>query len=341
MADLQQMASKSFWKKPEGTTGKIILGALAVAGGLLVYKYLPILLEWLVMVLENAVYAGILGVALLVLTSPIWNARVRTLVTYMARSFLRAITGWFVEIDPIGILKNYVEDLKKSLATMDKQISNLWGHITRMKNIIAQNKAEQEHSLKLAGVAKEKGIKTAFQLNARKAGRKEKSNRSLQEVLTKMEALHKLLSKLRETSDFTIQDMEDEVQTKEQERKAILASYGAFTSALNVLRGNPDKRALFDQANEYLAEDYARKVGEIEDFMKVSEGFIASVDLENGVFEEDALAELEKRLDSQTEQMLLAPVERRVRVDTTAGDDEPDPDDGNSASVKHLFERRK
>ncbi len=341
MADLQKMASKSFWQKPEGTTGKIVLGAFAVAGGLLVYKYLPILLEWLVAVLENAVYAGILGVVLLVLTSPIWNSRVRTLCSYMARSFLRMITGWFVEIDPIGILKNYVEDLKKSLATMDKQIANLNGTIQRLRGIIAQNAAEREQSLKLAGVAQQKGVRSALVLNSRKAGRLKQSNVTLQALLTKMEALYKLLGKLRETSDFTIQDMEDEVRVKEQERKAILAGYGAFSSALKVLKGDPDKRALFDQAMEYLAEDYAKKVGEIEDFMKVSEGFIASVDLENGVFEEDALAELEKRLDAQTEQLLLSPVERRVRVDATVGDDDAPVPDGGDASVQSLFERRK
>ncbi|HJV33355.1 MAG TPA: hypothetical protein VJ694_04995, partial [Patescibacteria group bacterium] len=76
-------------------------------------------------------------------------------------------------------------------------------------------------------------------------------------------------------------------------------------------------------------------------FMKVSEGFIASVDLENGVFEEDAMAELEKRLDAQTEQLLLAPVERRVRVDATIGDDDAPVPDGGDSSVQSLFERRK
>jgi hypothetical protein len=65
---------------------------------------------------------------------------------------------------------------------------------------------------------------------------------------------------------------------------------------------------------EYLAEDYAKKVGEIEDFMRVSEGFIASVDLEQGIFEEEALEQLNKKLDARTEQLLLGPMERRAFV---------------------------
>jgi hypothetical protein len=101
-----------------------------------------------------------------------------------------------------------------------------------------------------------------------------------------------------------VQDMESEVTIKEQERAALLASYGAFTSAMKILKGDPDSKALYDQAMEHLADDYARKVGEIENFMEVSEGFIASVDLDNLVFEQEALEKLEQ-LERRSDQLLL------------------------------------
>jgi hypothetical protein len=338
--DIQQQMQKTFWKRPEGTTGKILLGLAIAAGAVATYMYLPIILAWLVMVLENAVYAAVLGITLLVLTSPIWSSKVRALTGYMARSFLRMITAWFVEIDPIGILKNYVEDLRKNLSVMDKQIENLWGHITRLRNIIASNKAEAQHSLALAGAAQKTGKKAAFVLNARKQGRLEKSNMTLSALLTKMEALHKLLGKLRETSDVMVQDMESEVQVKEQERNALLAGYGAFTSAVKILRGDPDKRALFDQAMDYLAEDYAKKVGEIESFMTLSQGFIQSVDLDQMAYEQDALDKLNAQLDAKTDQLLLGSGDQHVRVvDTTAPDAELVP--AGSDDVSDLFSTKK
>ena len=307
---LETTGPKSFWKKPEGTTGKVLLGAGAVAGGLLVFRNLPEILAWINLCLENTIYMIGLGAGLLVVSSPVWSSKVRALTGYMVRSGLRALTGFFVQLDPIGILKSYVEDLVKSLTTMDQQIGNLRGHVGRLKTIIAQNEADRKKSIRLAGQAQQTGEKAAFTLQARRAGRREQSNVSLQALLNKMEALLKLLSKLREVSDVTIQDMTDEVQTKETERKAIIAGSGALTSAMKIMRGDPDKRAIFDQAMEYLAEDYAKKVGEIEEFMTVSQGFIASVDLENGIFEEDALHALEAKLDDKTEKLLLAPINK-------------------------------
>ena len=225
---------------------------------------------------------------------------------------MRALTGFVIEIDPIGILKNYVEDMRKNRASMDGQIGNLRGHIQNLSGIIATNEANRVKSLKMAGQAQKQGLAPAFQLNARKAGRLEQSNMTLQTLLDKMTGLDKLLNKLRDTTDIMVQDMEDEVQVKEQERKALLAGYGAFASALKVMKGDPDKRELFNQAMEYLAEDYSQKVGQIEDFMRTSQGFIQTVDLENGVFEQDALDKLDKQLDMKAEQMLLAPIEKRA-----------------------------
>ena len=329
MNETQKQMVKTFWKRPEGTTGKILLALGVGVGAVAAWMYLPIITAWIAVVLANAVYATIAGAALLALTSPIWNSKVRTLTGYMLRSFLRAITKFFVEIDPIGILKNYVEDLRKNLGTMDQQIKNLNGHITRLRNIIMQNDKDAKHSLALAGQAKKTGAKQAFVLNARKQGRLESTNVTLGALLAKMEGLYKLLLKLRETSDVMIQDMESEVQVKEQERNALLAGYGAFTSAAKILRGDPDKLALYNQSMEFLAEDYAMKLGEIETFMSASQGFIQGVDLENGVFEQEALDKLNAQLDAKTEQLLLGGP--HVRVDgavaqaaeplTTDGDD--------------------
>lgn len=302
--NLSNIADKSFWEKPEGKTGLLFILAGLVGGGFALYKLLP----YIILILQNTLHASLLGAALVVLTSPIWNSNIRTLTVYMFRSVMRAITGFFVEIDPIGILKNYIMDLVKNQSVMEQQISNLKGHIQRVQGLIEKNANESRHSMKLAAAAKEQEQRSAFVLNARKAGRLEQSNVTLQGMLTKMQLLYKNLSKLREVSDIMIQDMTNEVEVKEQERNAIRASYGAFTAAMKILRGDPDKRALYDQAMDHLADDYARKVGEIENFMEVSQGFIASVDLDNLVFEQEALEKLEL-LERKTDQFLSGGVQ--------------------------------
>ena len=51
---------------------------------------------------------------------------------------------------------------------------------------------------------------------------------------------------------------------------------------------------MFDQAMEVIADDVANKVGEMERFMELSADFMDSVDLQNGVFEEQGLKMLEE-----------------------------------------------
>ena len=51
---------------------------------------------------------------------------------------------------------------------------------------------------------------------------------------------------------------------------------------------------MFDQAMEVVADDIGRKVGEMEEFMEISDKFMSSIDLQNGIFEEQGLEMLEK-----------------------------------------------
>ncbi len=101
---------------------------------------------------------------------------------------------------------------------------------------------------------------------------------------------------------------------KEQERKAIRASHGAMKSAMNIISGNNDKRVMFDMALEAIAEDVSEKVGEMERFMEMSNNFMDSVDLQNGVFEEEGLKMLEK-WEKEGESLLLGDEKQHLLLD--------------------------
>ena len=51
---------------------------------------------------------------------------------------------------------------------------------------------------------------------------------------------------------------------------------------------------MFDLALEAIAVDVSQKVGEMERFMDMSANFMDSIDLQNGVFEEEGLRMLEE-----------------------------------------------
>ncbi len=282
--------TKTFWSKPEGKTGLLFLIGLIVGGGILVTKALP----WLIAATSNIISLSIMLLVLGALIYMVLDPKTRALVGYMYKSVMRWITGLFIQIDPIGILKSYVDDLRTNLKKMNKQISMLRGQMHQLKEQIINNQKQIKSNLELASQAKNSDKRAMVVLKTRKAGRLKESNLKLEDLYKKMEILYRVLGKMYENSEIMLEDIQDQVMVKEQERKAIHASNSAMKSAMNIITGNKDKRQMFDQALEAIADDVSSKVGEMERFMEMSEGFMNSIDLQNGVFEEEGLKMLEK-----------------------------------------------
>jgi hypothetical protein len=300
MNDLQQK-TKSFWERPEGTTGMVALG-LSIGGLVLAGPAILGFLTMLTAIVGQAITLTILGVALFILLNIVFNSKVQTLVRYMFKSAMRKITGLFIEIDPIGIMKNYVSDLTDKRETMAKSRDRLRGQITVLEREIKTNNSQYETSMAQAKIAHEKGNTSAFSVSSRQAGRLEKLNKeSFEPLLAQMNVHLRALNKYYDVTGVVIEDLNNEVRAREKERKMMFESYSAMKAAKAILQGGTDERQLYDQAMEYIVEDYGMKLGEIESFIENSKGFVDGLDIQNGVYEADALAKLqewEKSADS-------------------------------------------
>ena len=280
---------KSFWRKPEGVTGAIFLIVGLVLGGTLIAKSIAGIVAFASTPVGLGVTLGVLGMIIFMAL----DNKARTLLSYMYKSAMRWITGIFVQIDPIGILKSYIQDLKGNLKKMRKQIGMLRGQMHKLKEMIVNNQKEIKTNMLLASKAKETQQKSVMILKSRKAGRLKESNMKLDDLYKRMEVLYRVLSKMYENSFILAEDIEDQVKLKEQERKAMLAGHSAMKSAMSIIKGDSDKKAMFDQALEVIADDVSSKVGEMERFMEMSENFMSSIDLQNGIFEEKGMQMLE------------------------------------------------
>lgn len=294
------MEQKSFWQRPEGITGLIFLLALVIGGGAVLSSLLPVL----VAMAQNTLYLAGMLAALAAVVYVVLDPKMRNLVFYLYKSVMRWITGIFVKIDPISILKSYIEDLEENLRKMSRQIGSLRGQMRKLKGVMDTNTAEIKKNMTVAEQAKKKNDDKNMTLAARKAGRLQDANAKYEVLYNRMEVLYRILSKMYENSEIVLEDTIDQVKVKEQEYNAIRTSHGAIRSAMSIISGNPDQRALFDQALEALADDVSNKVGEMERFMDTSRNLMDSIDLQNGVFEEDGLRLLEQW---EKESPLLAP----------------------------------
>jgi predicted nucleic acid-binding Zn-ribbon protein len=281
---------KTFWQKPEGTTGAVFLMGIIGALGYVLFKFSAQILAMLSNTIGIVALLAVLGAIIYMVLDPKW----RTLVSYMYKSVMRWITGIFVTIDPIGILKNYISDLQDNLTKMGTQIGGLKGQMRKLITIVEENNKEISNNMAIARKAKEQGNESAMLLSSRKAARLQESNEKYTALHNKMSILYRVLTKMYSNSEILLEDTTDQVKVKEQERKAIRASHSAMRSAMSIIKGDADKRAMFDQAMEVIADDVANKVGEMERFMEMSSDFMNSIDLQNGVFEEQGMKMLEE-----------------------------------------------
>lgn len=302
---------KAFWNRPEGTTGKIFIVGLLAAFGYAFYKLLPTLLKFT----QDLLHLTILAIILFVIFAILLNKQFQTAISTLFKLAMRALTGMVIKIDPVSIVKDYIDKLIKQSEKFEQQMMNVSGQIRNLKNIIAKNKDEINHQMELAKQAEKRvkagddNYKGAITVKARQAARKEKSVNKYTQLLQKLEKIYRILSKYKQAADLVIEDKQNEVENAEIEYKTIKASYSAFQSAMSIIAGKSDERALFEQSMDYIAEDMAMKVGEMERFAETSEEFMRGLDLENGMYEEKGMKMLEQ-WEAKTESFLLLPTEK-------------------------------
>jgi hypothetical protein len=310
----REFQPKSFWERPEGVTGQIFAVSAIAGGGYSLYQILPAIIT----LLQNTIFASILALIAISLGYIITDRRFWRLGSYLYQSAMRKITQIFVEIDPIGIMKNYVVELEKKLDNMGARIASLSGMIHACQEEIRKNEKIKNTSLLMAREASKHGKAMVVAEESRQAGRMQEANLTYQELLAKMQLLYTVLVKYQDISKFLIKDINREIDVKSRRKQMTDAAWSAIRSAKNIINGDPDARAMFDLANEYLAADYAMKIGEIEDFVRLSDSFVSTIDLQNGVYEARAMAMIEQ-WERRGDSILLDANAKRLMVESSYG----------------------
>ncbi len=326
-----QQKIKSFWKRPEGVTGAIFIIGLVV----LFAFFWTAISAFVISMLQSMLTAILLGVGIIVVLYVLIDPKFRNLVWYMYKSFMRWITGLFVQIDPIKILESYVDYLYKNLREMNTHIGKLKGQTSKLQRLIDKNKQEMSQNLKMAEQAKKKNNMELVAINTRQFGRLKESNDRYTKLLNKMELLYRVLSKIHRNSGYLIKDTENEVRMRKQEYKALKAGHSAMKSAMNIISGDPDKKQMFDMATEAIVDDVHNKIGEMERFIEISGSFIDSVDLQNGVYEQEGLELLEK-MEADGMSFLLGDTPEVPGLEKEQEKEKPK-DIGNVSDYNNLF----
>lgn len=306
---------KSFWQRPEGIPGAIILIGIVGGIGYLLMKWMPTLIQ----LAENVLYLGAMCAVLFGALYLALDTRVRTLVWYFYKSMIRKVTGVFIQLDPVAIIEGFLEDLRDKMNKMEEQIGSLKGQIRKIKQKIDDKNSKVEYYYSMSEAALRMGDEATRNLNLRKAEREKDASKKFEILRDKTEKLYIVLDKMKRYSGIMVDDIAHEIEIKKEEREIIRTSHSVMKSAVNIINGNSDRKVLFDQAMEFIVDDIGMRIGEMERFMDVSADFMNNMDLENAMHEEKGLKALEEWVNKVDEKFDATKYQSPVKVAEQSG----------------------
>lgn len=295
--NLQGYTPKSFWKRPEGPFGMLVLAALLLGGGYALYIVLP----YLIALLTNVLYASVLAAVLVALGWLVFNPTFRTAVKNLFQNTVRWFASWVVETDPIGILRNNLDDMKKEKNNLDQTVQRFSGSEERLQRNISAKNDEISALGRKAAKAEQMGASASDQMERERLLLErqtflEKADMLMQGV-KQLQALEDQTSKMLTTfqrwsqiADSKIQRTENKVSFLAEQRKMILDAKATLGVGQQLLRGNPEQLKMVDMALDYLEEDTSRTLGEIREFSRYTDKLLTDEQIESGAAADEAAA---------------------------------------------------
>ena len=303
---------KQFWDRGEGKFGKaFLIGAGLCLAGAVVFFW-GLILPFLIGVVGNTIeLAGLIAV-LTVLTSPIWSSKVRLFVTNAFQLAMRWSYQTLIASDPIGMLRNNVDTLRKQGAEFDKAVAQLAGSKQRLESDIQNQIQSIQHDKALSDSTDQKiaqltakaatlsgndrqeamlnieRLKLGKQGYLQTAGIANQTITAEKPILDQTNRMYDQLCRLRDLAQFKVQSLSQQADMYSKQRATILASQKALGAAGRIIRGDPQQLAIVDQTIEYLNNEAADTIGAMNDFNRWSEKYLTDMDVQNGANADEA-----------------------------------------------------
>jgi phage shock protein A len=293
--NIQNYTPKSFWKRPEGPFGMVVLAALIIAGAWGLYSILPFIISFV----TDLLHAVVLSVVLIAILWLVFNPTFRAAVTNLFQNTVRFFASWVVETDPIGILRNNLDDMKKAKYDLDQTLQRFAGSDERLQRSIAAKTDEinalghkAQKAEQMANAATDPMEKERLQLERQtfleQAGMLMQGVKQLQALEDQTSKMLKTFQHWSQISDSKIQRTENKVNFLAEQRKMILDAKATLGVGQQLLRGNPEQLKMVDMALEYLEDDTSRTLGEIREFSRYTDKLLTDDQIESGAAADEA-----------------------------------------------------
>lgn len=327
-------SGKSFWQRPEGTTGKAGVFLLGTAGLIGLYVALPLLIT----LFSNLVLAAglaIAAIAAIVALFIVWQIVTSKKTWFLYKMLCRKMTGLFIDLDPITAMETYVEDvLTKKLEKVEKNKAAVKGEDLKLIRDIDTNdrtiglergkvaQAEKEieklkekitklqedpdsNEVDILNLQGELGqYESSLNLALSQIGRLTAANEQLRPLQTDTTRIYAVLQKVEQVSKYMIEDMRNEVAVAKRQRATTESAHGAMSAAMGILTGKGDvSYEMFISARESNLDHVTRMAGETIGMLEEATSIVNSASLMQGANAQQG-RELIKQLDQKASEIM-------------------------------------
>lgn len=278
------------WQQPEKVAGWVFLAGVVGAG---IYGWgtiVPFLVDMVFDTVKLGIGLGVLFGLFLLVTSP----RIKAGLWYAGQRIFRTAAGIFVNTDPIGIMEDYIRSTGQEARKMEEEVGHIEGAHELVKRKLEANKEQMREYLSLADSAtrqKETDMAASY---ASRAAQLQEYNQRLQPMATTTANVSLVMRQILKAALRQIDNSKFKVNLLKDEYELVKRTSNGMRAAMNILRGDPDKKYFFDLATDRVAQDMAQQLGQIKQAMRYSQEFVKEMDIQNGVMSEKGQRLLEK-----------------------------------------------
>ncbi len=284
-----EQKAKSYWSKPDGKVGTIAgIGILGVIG----YYLLPILttIIWNTLNFGIALIVGVL--AFLFFT----NKKLWLSVGYFYKIFFNKLTGIVIQLNPFIIIQDNIDDIQKEREKLYNKSIEVDAQKESLNMKIQEKERSKRKQMDIAEAARQKGKDYAMELaNAtRQIQRDDAFIKQLLPIRDNLTRIGDYLTAVHKNSKFMVEDMKNDLESKKDLYNSVTKGNNALQSALNIFKGNPDKKEMLEQSMDFLRDDISNKLASMKKALVYSGDFMKSIDLENASYQAEGLRMLDE-----------------------------------------------
>lgn len=295
---------KELWKRPGGTFAKVT-GVVALCGA--GFAFLKYVLPFLVAATANLLLFAVELVALAAIIFAVTSKPFRRLVSLTWLQIMRKLYGLVVNIDPIAILQNGINEMKKKLDTVDENVTKLESVLIGMKNKLREYKTNFEKNIRMRDAIQKKvsniddpteqlKYKAQLQLSNNEITRGEQQIKGQTERILQSEKYLDIMKKLQVAVNFKVKDAENELDYRKDEFEQAKAQQSAMKSITSIMKGCLTSSMEEEIAMEKVTSTVNNSIAEINRLIDGSNDILVNFELNQDINSMKA-AEIVKMFD--------------------------------------------